>query len=375
MRILYGVTGEGMGHATRSKVVCEHLVERGHEVKIVVSGRAHAFLAKSFPDVVEIKGLSIKYVDNAIDRDASIARNVLAAPQMLYANATRYFEDVVHFEPDVVISDFDSFAWFFAKRHGLPIISIDNQQIISRCKHDAAIKDGVKVEYQITKAFVKAKLPGCDHYIITTFFFPTIKKKYREDTTLVPPILRKSILDVKARAKFGHHVLVYQTSTSDKTLIPTLNSIEGERFIVYGLRKNAHNGNCQIKEFSEDGFVEDLASAKAIVSNGGLSLIGEAVYLGKPVYSVPVKHQYEQMMNARYIEELGYGLCADSIDGDMLRMFLREQPRYAARVARHTQEGNEVLFTTVDKLVKQLAKANAKRKKREAREASDSSSS
>jgi UDP-N-acetylglucosamine:LPS N-acetylglucosamine transferase len=88
-----------------------------------------------------------------------------------------------------------------------------------------------------------------------------------------------------------------------------------------------------------------------------------------------VKHQYEQMMNARYIEELGYGLCADSIDGDMLRMFLREQPRYAARVARHTQEGNEVLFTTVDKLVKQLAKANAKRKKREAREASDSSSS
>ena len=375
MRILYGVTGEGMGHATRSKVVCEHLVERGHEVKIVVSGRAHAFLAKSFPDVVEIKGLSIKYVDNAIDRDASIARNVLAAPQMLYANATRYFEDVVHFEPDVVISDFDSFAWFFAKRHGLPIISIDNQQIISRCKHDAAIKDGVKVEYQITKAFVKAKLPGFDHYIITTFFFPTIKKKYREDTTLVPPILRKSILDVKARAKFGHHVLVYQTSTSDKTLIPTLNSIEGERFIVYGLRKNAHNGNCQIKEFSEDGFVEDLASAKAIVSNGGLSLIGEAVYLGKPVYSVPVKHQYEQMMNARYIEELGYGLCADSIDGDMLRMFLREQPRYAARVARHTQEGNEVLFTTVDKLVKQLAKANAKRKKREAREASDSSSS
>ncbi len=371
MRILYGVTGEGMGHATRSKVVCEHLVSQGHEVKIVVSGRAHAFLAKSFPDVVEIKGLSIKYENNAIDRDGSIARNVLAAPQMLYANASRYFEDVVHFEPDVVISDFDSFAWFFAKRHGLPIVSIDNQQIIARCKHDKAIKVGVKVEYQITKAFVKAKLPGCDQYVITTFFFPTIKKKFRENTTLVPPILRRSILDAKPRAKFGSHVLVYQTSTSDKTLIPTLNAIAGERFIVYGLRKNAHNGNCQLKEFSEDGFVEDLASAKAIVSNGGLSLIGEAIYLGKPVYSVPVKHQYEQMMNARYIEELGYGLCADSIDGDVLRMFLREHPRYAARVARHSQEGNEVLFATVDKLVKQLGRAKAKKQKRGERDARD----
>ena len=103
---------------------------------------------------------------------------------------------------------------------------------------------------------------------------------------------------------------------------------------------------------------------KAVVSNGGLSLIGEAVYLGKPVYSVPVKHQFEQIMNARYLEELGYGLNAESIDGDLLRMFLREQSRYAARVAKHKQDGNEVLFATVDKLVKQLGKRAAKKRKK-----------
>jgi uncharacterized protein (TIGR00661 family) len=369
MRILYGVTGEGMGHATRSKVVCEHLVARGHEVKIVVSGRAHAFLSRSFPDVVEIKGLSIRYVDNAMDRDGSVARNVLAAPQMLYANASRYFEDVVHFEPDIVISDFDSFAWFFAKRHGLPIVSIDNQQIIARCKHEKSIKEKAKLDYQVTKAFVKAKLPGCDHYIITTFFFPPIKKKFLEETTLVPPILRLPVLEAKGRARFGNHVLVYQTSTSDKSLIPTLNAIEGERFIVYGLRRNAHHGNCQLKEFSEDGFVEDLAQAKAVVSNGGLSLIGEAVYLGKPVYSVPVKHQFEQIMNARYLEELGYGLCADLIDGDVLRLFLREHGRFAGRVAKHKQEGNELLFGTVDSLVRRFERKRLKRQRREEAEA------
>src|SRR5258708_22352048 len=131
MRILYGVVGEGMGHATRSKVVCEHLVASGHEVKIVVSGRAHAFLAQSFRDVVEIKGLTIRYVDNRMDLDGTLAKNVLAAPWMLAANVGAYFEKVARFRPDAVISDFDSFAYFFAKRHRLPIISIDNQQIIS----------------------------------------------------------------------------------------------------------------------------------------------------------------------------------------------------------------------------------------------------
>src|SRR5580704_10677329 len=302
MRILYGVVGEGMGHATRSKVVCEHLVARGHEVKIVVSGRAHAFLAKSFPDVVEIKGLSIKYVDNRMDRDGTLAHNILAAPGLVTANVNTYFDKVAKFAPEAVITDFDSFAYLFAKRHGLPILSIDNQQIISRCKLGKFAKAGVKLDYQMTKAFVRAKLPACDHYAITSFFYPPLRPKYAKDTTLVPPILRQSVLDAKKKAKAGDHVLVYQTSASDTKLVDELNGIRGQKFVVYGLRKNAKHGNCTLKEFSEDGFVQDLAGARAVVSNGGLSLIGEAVFLGKPVFSVPVRNQYEQILNARYLE-------------------------------------------------------------------------
>jgi uncharacterized protein (TIGR00661 family) len=364
MRILYGVTGEGMGHATRSKVTLEHLIESGHEVKIVVSGRAHAFLAKSFPDVVEIKGLTIKYVDNAMDRDGSLAKNLLASPSLLYENMSAYFDKVIHFEPEAVLTDFDSFAYLYGKRHGLPILSIDNQQVIARCKHDEAIKAGAKVDYQLTKAFVKAKLPGCEHYVITSFFHPPIRKKFADTTTLVPPILRQVILESKPRARLGNHVLVYQTSTSDTKLVSTLNAISGEKFIVYGLRRNATEGNCSIKEFSEEGFVRDLAEAKAVVSNGGLSLIGEAIYLGKPIYSVPVAHQYEQIMNARYLEELGYGLGATSIDGDLLRLFLAENAKYAARVQRHTQNGNQLLFSTVDAVLAGFARAKKKKAKK-----------
>src|SRR5277367_4970159 len=187
MRILYGVVGEGMGHATRSKVVCERLITRGHDVKIVVSGRAHTMLAKAFSDVVEIRGLTIKYVDNRMDRDGTLARNVLAAPALVAANVSTYFDKVAAFAPDAVISDFDSFAYLFAKRHGLPVLSIDNQQIISRSKLGKFAKEGAKVDYQMTKAFVRAKLPACDHYVVTTFFYPQVRHKFDRNTTLVPP--------------------------------------------------------------------------------------------------------------------------------------------------------------------------------------------
>jgi uncharacterized protein (TIGR00661 family) len=131
MRILYGVVGEGMGHATRSKVTLEWLLAHGHHVKVVVSNRAYAFLEKAFGtafprvadaaegvgaiDVVEIEGLVMKYVDNAFDDTGSVVHNMLRAPGLIAENVGAYYEDLVRWKPQSVISDFDSFAYLFAK--------------------------------------------------------------------------------------------------------------------------------------------------------------------------------------------------------------------------------------------------------------------
>ena len=275
-----------------------------------------------------------------------------------------YFDKVSRFRADAVISDFDSFAYLFAKRHRIPIMSIDNQQIISRFKLGRFARTGAKVDYEMTKAFVRAKLPGCDHYVVTTFFEPPVRNRFRKNTTLVPPILRSPILEAKERARVGTHVLVYQTSTTDGTLLEQLERVKEREFVVYGLGRSGRRGNCTMKEFSETGFVEDLASARAVVCNGGLSLIGEALYLGKPILSVPVGNQYEQVLNARYLEHLGYGLEAPRVDADLLRLFLGEAPKYAARVAKHKQNGNGELFEVVDEVL-----ARFERKKKKSREA------
>jgi uncharacterized protein (TIGR00661 family) len=352
MRILYGVVGEGMGHATRSKVVIEHLVEQGHKVKIVVSGRAYDYLKRHFDDVVEIKGLTIRYSGGAMERQASLLQNVLLSPSMLFQNAASYVDDVRHFKPKIVFSDFDSYAFFFARRFKLPIVSIDNQQIIHKCKHSSEITKGVAADYRATRAFVKAKLPGCDHYLITSFFTPPIRPKFEDRVTLVPPILRREILE--AEPTRGGHVLVYQTSTSDKALLAELNRLRDRSFVVYGLRRDAVQGNCVLRNFSEQAFVKDLASARAVVTNGGLSLIHESIYLKKPILSVPVRHQFEQEMNARYLEQYDYGLAAPRTDADVLDAFLRQEHRYVRALRHHHQKGNEVLFRKVDKLIDDL---------------------
>ena len=63
MRILYGVVGEGMGHATRSRVLLEELIKE-HEVQIVVSGRAKDYLAKRSWNQTEVSKVMAWMTDN-----------------------------------------------------------------------------------------------------------------------------------------------------------------------------------------------------------------------------------------------------------------------------------------------------------------------
>jgi uncharacterized protein (TIGR00661 family) len=114
MRILYGVVGEGMGHATRSRVVLERLLQRGHEVRVVVSGRAHQFLVEQLEPysnvtIEEIHGFRLSYFGNRLDKGDSFIQALRKAPEDLLQNL-RVYRKVAEdgFRPELVISDFES---------------------------------------------------------------------------------------------------------------------------------------------------------------------------------------------------------------------------------------------------------------------------
>ncbi len=353
MRILYGVVGEGMGHATRSVVILRHLVSLGvHEIEVVVSGRAHAFLQKAFPQlrVHEIAGLNMIYRDNEVQRRRTFWDFVKKLPAFADNLETMTLIEE-GFRPELVISDFESFAYFYAKKHELPVISVDNMQIINRCQLDVEIPDDEKAAYQMAKTVVKAKLPHCDHYLITTFFFPPARKKR---TSLHPPILRDTILN--AKPSDGDHVLVYQTSDTFSELVPTLQRLPG-RFFVYGLKRDEVLGNVILKGFSEEGFVNDLASARAVLAGGGFSLMGEAVQLGKPMLAVPLKGQFEQTLNALYLQKLGYGEYHRELSEPAIVQFLARAPEYAANLKSYAYHAdhNQSILHALDDLLARIA--------------------
>jgi uncharacterized protein (TIGR00661 family) len=345
MRILYGVTGEGLGHAMRSRVVAQHLYQRGHEVKLVASGRARDYLARYFPDVERIPGFAMEYREGRVARGPTVRRTLRAMRPAVRESVAMYRTAISGWQPDVCVSDFDSFSHVFGRLFGRPVISLDHQHVIDRCEHPMRVRDRLPEDFVLTKAFVRAKMPGCAHYVVTSFYRPPAKPRCRERTTVVGPILRPEVMALEPTN--GEHVLVYQTGVPTAELIAVLHAAGAVPFVLYARdATDAVLGNVTIRAFDEARFLADLASARAVICNGGYTLMSEALYLGKPIASLPLRHQGEQELNAAYLDELGLGLAMRRLDTSALRAFVRA----AAPIAR-LPAGNLRAFATIDRLL------------------------
>ena len=137
------------------------------------------------------------------------------------------------------------------------------------------------------------------------------------------------------------------------SLVPTLKKLP-YRFRVYGMGREGQEGNVTLCGFSEAGFLDDLRTARAAVAGGGFSLLSEAVSLKVPLLSVPVAHQYEQELNARYLEKLGYGAWARKLELEPLLQFLDKVDIYQETLQSYPSRDNSSLFACVDELIERV---------------------
>lgn len=347
--IFYCICGEGMGHAIRSSVIIDRIKDK-YDVYIFSSDRAYKYLNEKFDNVYKIGGFNTVYINNKVSNTKTLMSAIKRNPLNIKEGYEELYKKARKLSPDVIVTDFEIYATMVSKLLSIPLISLDNIHMITQTAIDYPPKhqgEMLKAKGVIKSYVIKPKI-----HILTSFFYPKIKPKKR--AVLYPPVIREDILKLKPTIE--DHIIVYQTSKESVKLVEQLKSLN-EKFIVYGFNKDEVDENLTYKLFNENEFYNDLASAKAVICNGGFTFISEAISLKKPIYSVPAIGNFEQTLNGFYVQKLGYGEYHEEMSPKKVEKFLKRLPKYQEKLAKVKKTNNDEI---VNELIYRIEKYSKK---------------
>ena len=203
-------------------------------------------------------------------------------------NVKAYFELAEAFRPDVVVSDFETWSYLFARTHRLPCISVDNIQIVNRCEHPPEViaghEAGLPRREGDREGEAAGLLPLPRHHLLPPAGreaahhappagAPPGDPRGAPRAGRAPPRLPDLHLEPRAAGDPAPLAGASAASTGCGATSPP----------------TCARGTCSGGRSRSATFVEDLRTARAVVSGGSFTLMSECVHLHKPMLAVPVR--------------------------------------------------------------------------------------
>lgn len=337
-RIFYSMAGEGRGHAVRVRTLVEHL-RHEHELELFAPDEAYDFLVKSYGDdrcvenvrLTRIPGIKFHYTGGKLDLFKSIWLGLNYARQELPTLVNSFRRRIEAEQPDLCISDFEPSLPRAARKAGVPLMSVDHQHVL--LAYDLRSLPLLLRRYAWWMSWSVRYYYGSGpyHAVASSFYTPPLKSGF-EHVQQVGPMLREDLAGTVPQQ--GDFLLSYLRTNTPPHVLETLAAC-GWDVRVYGVGERPRQGRITFHAIDEQCFVNDLASCAALVSAAGNQLLGEALYLGKPVFAIPEEMHHEQQINACFLKQMGAGnwCTLESFALEPLQKFLTQLDTYRANTS------------------------------------------
>ena len=356
MRIAYGVMGYGRGHAMRSSAILAEL-GREHQIKVYAGPDAYAVMNEHF-ECELIPCIHYRYgASGQIDPLTTIRANISPSADLLFGGAgtQRIAQSWKAFRPELVISDSEAWSHQLARRMKIPRISIDHVGIMAYCKPQFATGDALLA--QRDRLGYLAMMGRPDHAIVSSFF--PAPPRY-PNVSLVGPILRDMVY--RARPAQGEYLLAYFNKGEHQFTEGVEQALRacGRPVVVYGAGRAGQDENLHFKAPSQQGFVDDMAGAAAVIATAGHQTASECLWLGKPMLLLP-ENAVEQRLNAHMACCMGIGAQASLLEltGYDIQRFLLRLDEHRHQIGRHRRDGRVEALAALER-----AMAEARRRGR-----------
>jgi uncharacterized protein (TIGR00661 family) len=284
MKILYAIQGTGNGHLARAFDVIPAL-ERHGEVEILISGN-QADIHLPWPVKFQLHGLSFIFGEKGgVDIGKTISN-------MKLIRLLKDIKGIPVEEYDLVLNDFEPVTAWACKRKKIACIGISHQAaVLHETAPPAAKKDWLGKMILSYYAPVSKKFG---------FHFSAI------DEYITTPVIRSDVRT--ARVLQNGHYTVYLPAYKDHTIIDFLSQFDSScnwQIFSKHSKKAYKHGNMEILPVNKDAFTKSMITSEGVFCGAGFETPAESLFLKKKLCVIPMRNQYEQQLNASFLESMG----------------------------------------------------------------------
>ena len=344
--IVIGICGIGRGHCVRQLPIVTKLATNNRLI-LFCFGESLEFYTKRFRGNtnVEVREVVVPWIVGNVDGiDFKQTAGIKSNDTAMYFTTNMLTMQYV-FEkfgkPDLVISDYEPISAQLSYALNVPLLTIDQQSKYLDVKFPiingmSSLSESARLSLFFPKA---TKRIACSYFRLPT---------QSQSIELVPTIIKPSVLKQAAsiQQSQGNTILVYLSPYSnfvqpELEVLTILHAIKRYSFKLFVSRDTDYMQyagkypNITIYYHGDTKFDAVMSKMVAAVSTAGHTFLAEAMYMGRPVFAIPLG-TYEQAYNAKVIADNGFGLTDSKLTLQNLKQFTENIPAYTQHIIDDT---------------------------------------
>jgi len=285
IKVLYAIQGTGNGHVARAREIIP-VLQNYADVDVLISGNQSEIELPVKPKY-EYRGVTMIYNNNGgvSYLKSLVANNLFRTIRELYSLPVRNY--------NLVISDFEFISSWSCKFKKHQCIGLSHQSALVS-----------KLVPQPVKTSLLGKLI-LRHYAPVVHRIGFHFKPY--DFFIFNPIIRKEIRNLALEPTDNKAYSVYLPAFSSDKLIELFNTFNRFNFTVFAKDVDVVKlvKNVRVEPIENEKFLNQLKKCAGVITSAGFETPSEVLFLKKKLLVVPIEGQYEQLMNAKALEDLG----------------------------------------------------------------------
>ena len=337
LSILFTIQGEGRGHLTQAIALADILRRKGHQVVGALVGKSHSReLPRFFYEkikapvtIYETPSLIYNKAKKQIDKTKTIFHNMNIKKLMYYGDGMSLINNhIKECKPDILVNFYEMLPGFAQLRFGIdtPYVNIGHQYLLKHPDYEHG--KGESHNHTLLRLHATASSIGATKTLALSFY--PMKSFPREHLTVVPPLLRKEVLELKPTT--GDYILGYMLNQGYEQEIRAWHKKHPDvKLHFFWDKKDAPetlvvDKTLTLHRINDGLFLQYMAGCKGYITTAGFESVCEAMYLNKPVMMIPA--HIEQEINAADAASIGGGITSENFDLSRLLAYIDEKPTH-----------------------------------------------